>query len=178
MRRGSNCFWFWFYWLDRENEKFAMIYAFRRRVMKRFEVRLRCCSNVAILMLFVTLEATRAKSTFGYNQKNPSLLLEFYNRLFWLHFRFSVMESGSCWLFSFLGEIISDYFNFHWIYGFFQCAWQIVMEYCGGGSVADLMNVTDDPLEEYQIAYICREALKVPRIRWLTANVLFWLKLY
>lgn len=35
------------------------------------------------------------------------------------------------------------------------------MEYCGGGSVADLMNVTEEPLEEYQIAYICREALKV-----------------
>ncbi|KAG0469286.1 hypothetical protein HPP92_018614 [Vanilla planifolia] len=36
----------------------------------------------------------------------------------------------------------------------------IVMEYCGGGSVADLMNVTEEPLSEAQIAYICREALK------------------
>ncbi|KAF3431600.1 hypothetical protein FNV43_RR26331 [Rhamnella rubrinervis] len=36
----------------------------------------------------------------------------------------------------------------------------IVMEYCGGGSVADLMNTAEEPLEEYQIAYICREALK------------------
>ena len=38
------------------------------------------------------------------------------------------------------------------------------MEYCGGGSVADLMNVTEEPLEEFQIAFICRETLKV----WLT----------
>ncbi|PIA63115.1 hypothetical protein AQUCO_00200856v1 [Aquilegia coerulea] len=36
----------------------------------------------------------------------------------------------------------------------------IVMEYCGGGSVADLINVTEEALEEHQIAYICREALK------------------
>ncbi|KAM0951365.1 putative protein kinase STE-STE20-Pl family [Dioscorea sansibarensis] len=36
----------------------------------------------------------------------------------------------------------------------------IVMEYCGGGSVADLMNITEEPLGESQIAYICREALK------------------
>ncbi|KAL4361690.1 hypothetical protein GQ457_04G010800 [Hibiscus cannabinus] len=36
----------------------------------------------------------------------------------------------------------------------------IVMEYCGGGSIADLMNDTEEPLEETQIAYICREALK------------------
>ncbi|KAG8098223.1 hypothetical protein GUJ93_ZPchr0013g37016 [Zizania palustris] len=36
----------------------------------------------------------------------------------------------------------------------------IVMEYCGGGSVADLISITEEPLDESQIAYICREALK------------------
>ncbi|XWS23083.1 hypothetical protein CRYUN_Cryun29cG0091100 [Craigia yunnanensis] len=40
--------------------------------------------------------------------------------------------------------------EYHWI----------VMEYCGGRSVTDLMHDTEGPLEEYQIAYICREALK------------------
>ena len=38
---------------------------------------------------------------------------------------------------------------------------QIVMEYCGGGSVADLINATDEPLEEAMIAYVCKEAVKV-----------------
>lgn len=38
------------------------------------------------------------------------------------------------------------------------------MEYCGGGSVADLMHLSDEPLEEPQIAYICRESLKVRRL--------------
>lgn len=38
---------------------------------------------------------------------------------------------------------------------------QIVMEYCGGGSVADLMGITEEPFDESQIAYVCREALKV-----------------
>ncbi|CAH9110635.1 unnamed protein product [Cuscuta epithymum] len=36
----------------------------------------------------------------------------------------------------------------------------IVMEYCGCGSVAGLMNVNEAPLEEHQIAYICKETLK------------------
>jgi serine/threonine protein kinase len=35
------------------------------------------------------------------------------------------------------------------------------MEYCGGGSVADLIGITEEPLDESQIAYICRDALKV-----------------
>lgn len=35
------------------------------------------------------------------------------------------------------------------------------MEYCGGGSVSDLLTVMGKPLEEGVIAYICSEALKV-----------------
>ena len=37
---------------------------------------------------------------------------------------------------------------------------KIAMEYCGGGSVCDIMAVLDSPLKEEQIAFICREALK------------------
>lgn len=35
------------------------------------------------------------------------------------------------------------------------------MEYCGGGSVADICRITDAGLNEDQIALICRESLKV-----------------
>jgi hypothetical protein len=37
----------------------------------------------------------------------------------------------------------------------------IVMEYCGGGSVNDLLSATGEPLTEDLIAYVCGEALKV-----------------
>ena len=39
-----------------------------------------------------------------------------------------------------------------------DCLW-IVMEYCGGGSVADIMHGVGAPLEEAQIVYVCREML-------------------
>lgn len=35
------------------------------------------------------------------------------------------------------------------------------MEYCGGGAVSDIYEILDVPLEEAQIAYVCRETLKV-----------------
>ncbi|KAA6427027.1 MAG: Serine threonine kinase [Trebouxia sp. A1-2] len=35
----------------------------------------------------------------------------------------------------------------------------IVMEYCGGGSVADLMHASDVPLDQDMISYICAETL-------------------
>ncbi|KAL4185262.1 hypothetical protein AMTRI_Chr10g5020 [Amborella trichopoda] len=47
----------------------------------------------------------------------------------------------------------------------------IVMEYCGGGSVADLMGTTEETFEEHHIAYICREALKVRYVLFLTLAV-------
>jgi serine/threonine protein kinase len=37
---------------------------------------------------------------------------------------------------------------------------QIVMEYCGGGAVKDIVQILDRPLNEEQIAFVCREALK------------------
>ena len=33
------------------------------------------------------------------------------------------------------------------------------MEYCGGGSVADLMHGSDVPLDQDMISYICAETL-------------------
>ena len=35
----------------------------------------------------------------------------------------------------------------------------IAMEYCGGGSVADLVHAAEAPLDEATISYICSEAL-------------------
>jgi serine/threonine protein kinase len=37
----------------------------------------------------------------------------------------------------------------------------IVMEYCGGGSVSDLLSATGQPVPEDVIAHVCGEALKV-----------------
>ncbi len=37
----------------------------------------------------------------------------------------------------------------------------IIMEYCGGGSVNDLLSATQQPMPEQAIAYVCSEALKV-----------------
>ena len=33
------------------------------------------------------------------------------------------------------------------------------MEYCGGGSVADLMHASDQPLDQDMISYICADTL-------------------
>ena len=49
----------------------------------------------------------------------------------------------------------------------------IVMEYCSGGSVADLIAVEGEPLREDIIAFICSEALKV-RSRGVGAMARQW----
>ena len=36
----------------------------------------------------------------------------------------------------------------------------IIMEYCGGGSVRDLLVANGQPLDESQIAFLCGEALR------------------
>ena len=43
--------------------------------MKKFVEKLKCCSNVVTQMLSATLEATREKSTFGWESNNLLLLL-------------------------------------------------------------------------------------------------------
>ena len=35
------------------------------------------------------------------------------------------------------------------------------MEYCGGGAVKDIVQILEKPLREDQIAFVCRESLKV-----------------
>lgn len=102
--------------------------------MKKFVVKLRCCSSVVIRMLSATSVVTKGKSIFGWVVRHLLNTPCFHSS-----------SNHHCRVFRVQYFVI----------------WQIVMEYCGGGSVADLMNVTEEPLEEYQIAYICREALKV-----------------
>uniref|UniRef100_A0A8C1TPU2 Mitogen-activated protein kinase kinase kinase kinase n=1 Tax=Cyprinus carpio TaxID=7962 RepID=A0A8C1TPU2_CYPCA len=46
----------------------------------------------------------------------------------------------------------------------------ICMEYCGGGSLQDIYQVTG-PLKEKQIAYICRETLQVRLINYLKSSL-------
>lgn len=44
----------------------------------------------------------------------------------------------------------------------FVCGVQLVMEFCGAGSVTDLIkNTKGNSLKEEWIAYICREILRV-----------------
>lgn len=50
---------------------------------------------------------------------------------------------------------------------------QIVMEFCGGGSVSDLVEVMEAPLNEEQIAYICKETLRVSYLNALDVFVEF-----
>ena len=50
---------------------------------------------------------------------------------------------------------------------------QIIMEYCGGGSVSDLCQCLEQGLREPQIAFICREALRVCVVTIYSSD-LFW----
>lgn len=52
----------------------------------------------------------------------------------------------------------------------------ISMEYCGGGSVSDLMHATDAPLDEDIIAYICRETLAGLAYLHAIGKVRLWLQ--
>lgn len=44
------------------------------------------------------------------------------------------------------------------------------MEYCGGGSVADICEILEHPLTEEQIRYVCKESLKVSML-WDTEYI-------
>uniref|UniRef100_A0A8C8CGH7 non-specific serine/threonine protein kinase n=1 Tax=Oncorhynchus tshawytscha TaxID=74940 RepID=A0A8C8CGH7_ONCTS len=48
----------------------------------------------------------------------------------------------------------------------------ICMEYCGGGSLQDIYHVTG-PLNERQIAYVCRETLQVNGLKNRSTKILF-----
>ena len=47
----------------------------------------------------------------------------------------------------------------------------IVMEYCGGGSVSDIVKTLNASLEEKFIQYICAETLKVDALLYAEDTV-------
>lgn len=128
--------------------------------MKKFAVKLRCCNNAVIQMLFDILGAIKVKNIFGYELFLVTYLRvsnQFDSMGFTLsQVYFLVLDAFYWGVFCKTSCCCCYYYYYYYL--------QIVMEYCGGGSVSDLMNVTEEPLEEYQIAYICREALKVSLI--------------
>lgn len=60
----------------------------------------------------------------------------------------------------------------------------IIMEYCGGGSITDVIASNGLPLDESTIAYVCSEALKglsylhaMNKVRVYTLVISLWLLL-
>lgn len=48
--------------------KYLTLVFIRKKDMKTYVEKLRCCSNVAIQMLSATLEVIKERTTYGYNE--------------------------------------------------------------------------------------------------------------